>query len=101
MKIYDLNLTGGAATSGAGRTQETALAGQAAARKTGGAAGTDDRVEFSSSLGRLSKALSAYGSARSSRVQALAAQYQAGTYRPDAAATARGMVSDAVAGAGQ
>ena len=100
MKIYDLNLTGGAATTGTARTQETT--GETSARKTGSAgAGGDDRVEFSSGLGRLAKALSAFGSAHSNRVEALAAQYQAGLYRPDAADTARGMISEAVAGAGQ
>jgi flagellar biosynthesis anti-sigma factor FlgM len=99
MKIYDLNLTGGAAATGAGRAQEAQKSNQSSNVNSGAAGGVDDRVEFSSSLGRLSKALSAYGSARSSRVQALAAQYQSGTYRADAAAISRGMVSEAIAAA--
>ena len=101
MKIYDLNLTGGAAAAGAGRTQETQKSGQASGGKGVTAAGTDDRVEFSSTLGRLSKAISAYGNSRSSRIEALAAQYQNGAYRPDSAATAKGMVAEAVAAAGR
>ena len=97
MKIYDLNLTGGAAAAGTGRTQESQRSSQAAGSQTGATAGAGDRVEFSSTLGRLSMALSAHDSARANRIQALAQQYQSGTHRPDAAATARGMVSEAMA----
>jgi flagellar biosynthesis anti-sigma factor FlgM len=100
MKIYDLNLTGGAAAGGTARTQETQTTNPNAGNKAAGAGGASgDRVEFSTSLGRLSQALSAQASARSSRIQALAAQYQNGTYQPDAAATAKGLVSEAVSGA--
>jgi hypothetical protein len=40
--------------------------------------------------------LSAESPERVSRVEKLAADYKAGAYQPNAAATARGMVSDAI-----
>jgi hypothetical protein len=45
--------------------------------------------------------MSAEGSARASRVQALAVQYQSGSYRPDSAATSKDMVAEALAAGGQ
>jgi hypothetical protein len=45
----------------------------------------------------LSQTLSSFHQDRANRVQALAAQYQSGNYRPDSAATSRGMVSEALA----
>jgi len=99
MKIYDSYL-GGAAATGAQRTQETQQTersgGRSAASGDGG-----DRVEFSGSLGQLARVLSSDGSGRAARVQALAAQYQSGAYRPDSAATSRAMITEALsAGAG-
>jgi anti-sigma28 factor (negative regulator of flagellin synthesis) len=98
MRIYDVNLTGTAAAE-SGRAQETQRSDRAGGARTGGSSanGTGDRVELSSTLGRLSQALSAYGSSRTGRVQALAAQFQSGTYRPDSLATSKGMVSEALA----
>jgi len=101
MKIYDLNLTGGASAAEAGRAQEAQKATQAGNSRVSGTSVSDDRVEFSSTLGRLSKALSEYGADRAGRVAALAAQYQNGTYRADAAATSRGMVTEALVAGGQ
>ena len=102
MRIYDVNLTGSSAAE-SGRAQETQRSDRAGATRTAGAggSGSSDRVEFSSTLGRLSEAMSADGSARASRVQALAAQYQSGSYRPDSLATSKGMVSEALASGGQ
>jgi hypothetical protein len=57
-----------------------------------------DRIDFSSILGRLAHTLSAYDTSRSTRIQALAAEYQSGHYRPDSAATSRDMVSSALVG---
>ena len=98
MRIYDVNLTGASAAE-SGRAHETQRSSGAGGAKTGGAgaSGTGDRVEFSSSLGRLSQVMSAYGSKRASRVEALAEQYQSGKYRPDSAATSKSMVAEAVA----
>jgi anti-sigma28 factor (negative regulator of flagellin synthesis) len=102
MRIYDVNLTGpSAAESGrAHEAQRPEGAGTARAGRTG-AQGTGDRVELSSTLGRLSQAMSSYGSARDSRIQALAAQYQSGNYRPDSTATSKGMVAEALAVGGK
>jgi hypothetical protein len=97
MKIYDRDLTGAPAT-GSGRAQET--------RKTGGEGGSSasrasasqsgDRVEFSSGLGQLSRALGAFGADRASRVQSLTAQYQSGSYQADSLGTSRAMISEAL-----
>ena len=97
-RIYDVNLTGTSAAE-SGRAQEAQRSGGAGSARTGGAGagGTGDRVEFSSTLGRLSQAMMADSSVRGSRVQALAAQYQSGSYRPDPAATSKGMVTEALA----
>jgi hypothetical protein len=102
MRIYDVNLTGPSATE-SGRAQETQRSDRAGGAKTGGAVanGNSDRVEFSSTLGRLSQALSADGSARASQVQSLAAQYESGNYRPNSAATSKGMVDDALSAGGK
>jgi len=98
MRVYDVNVTGaGAAESG--RTQEAQKSDRGESTKagaTGSSRGSGDRVELSSTLGRLSQAMLAYGSQRANRVQALAAQYSQGTYSPDSAATSHAMVSDAL-----
>ena len=98
MRIYDVNLTGASAAE-SGRAQETQKSERVGNGNVGGprGSGTSDRVEFSSSLGRLSQVMRADGSARSARVQALAAQYQSGAYRPDSLATSQGMVAEALA----
>jgi anti-sigma28 factor (negative regulator of flagellin synthesis) len=98
MRVYEQNLTG-AATGEAGRlseSQKTERAGNSAVAAQGGDA---DRVEFSATLGSLSRAISADQNARSSRIVTLTDQVQSGTYRPDAAAISRGMVSEALSGA--
>src|SRR5258707_1234155 len=98
MKIIDPNLTGASAT-GAARAREPQrpdLAGSGAAGSSGSSQ-SGDRGEFSGALGRLSQSLSTYGSERAGKVQALATQYQSGSYRPDSAATSRGVVSEALA----
>ena len=101
MKVYDVNLTG-ATAAGTGRSQESLKAesagGASSGGKSGGTQGPADQVEFSSTLGRLSRAMSAYGSARSERVAGLAAAYQSGSYRVDSRATSRGMIAEALAG---
>ena len=95
MRIYDVNVTG-PSVGESGRTQE---AQKASVSRTGssGSSGAGDRVELSSTLGRLSQALSGYESSRSNRVQALTSQYQSGYYQPDSLATSKSMVSDALA----
>jgi hypothetical protein len=61
---------------------------------------TGDRVEPSSTLGTLSRAISALESERANRVQTHAVQYRSGSYHPDSVATARGMVSEALLAGG-
>jgi hypothetical protein len=101
MKIYDLNLTGGAGAAQAGRAQETDQAGRTGSGGSPGAANAaGDRVEFSSALGRLSEALATYDTSRAMRVAQLAEAYRSGQYQPDAAATSRAMVSEALAAGG-
>src|SRR5438067_2543667 len=96
MLIYENNLTGSAAE--AGRTQETQKSERSESTRSGAAgySGPIDRVEFSSALGSLSRAMSADGSSRANYVQALAARYDSGNYHPDSAAVGRAMVSDAL-----
>ena len=98
MRIYDVNLTGSAATESA-RAQETQRSDRSGSSKTGigGAGGPGDRVEFSGTLGRLSQAIAADSSTRANRVQALATQHQSGKYRPDSVATSKSIVAEALA----
>jgi hypothetical protein len=102
MRVYDVNLTGASAAE-SGRAQESQKAGLTGGSRAGGSgvARNGDRVEFSSTLGRLSQTLATDGAERASRVQALASQYQSGQYHADSAATARGMISEALAVTGK
>ena len=98
MKIYDRNLTGTSATE-TGRAQESQNLSRAGTGKSptrGGVDGSNDRVEFSGTLSRLSRALTTFKSTRASRVQALAVEYQSGKYKPDSAATSKGIVAEAI-----
>ena len=58
--------------------------------------GSNDSVVFSGTLSRLSRTLSTFETTRADQVQALTAQYQRGNYLPDSAATAKGIVADAI-----
>ena len=93
MRIYDVNISG-PSVGESNRSQEAQRPGSRA--NGAGASGSGDRVELSSSLGRLSHAMAAFESSRSERVQALAAQYQSGNYRPDSKATSRAMVAQSI-----
>jgi hypothetical protein len=98
MRIYDRNLTGTAAAE-SGRAQKT---DHFESGGTGGAAGTGgDRVELSSTLGRLARVLGADHSDRASKVAVLAGQYQSGNYVSNPAAISRGMVSEAISSGSQ
>jgi anti-sigma28 factor (negative regulator of flagellin synthesis) len=92
MKVHEQNLTGASATGRASETQHSGRTGSGAAAKAGG-----DRVELSHAAGSIARTLGSDAAGRASRVRELAAQYRSGTYRPDAAATGRAMVSDAIA----
>src|SRR5215467_10540159 len=98
MRIYDQNLTGPAVneTGRSHETQRTTGSGSGGASAT---SGTGDRVEFSDTLGRLSRAIASDESNRAGRVDQLTAQYASGNYALDPAAISHGIVSDALAGA--
>ena len=98
MKIYDTNLTSNTAAE-TGRAQETQKLNRASTDKNlarGGVDGSADRVEFSGTLSRLSRALTTFESNRASRIQSLAVEYQKGNYKPDLAATSKGLVDEAL-----
>jgi hypothetical protein len=103
MKIYDQNLTGSSATE-TGRAQESQNLSRAGTVKSpafgvvdgSGGSGSTDRVEFSGTLSRLSRTLATFEASRANRVQALAVEYQSGNYKPDSAATSRGLVTEAI-----
>lgn len=98
MRIHDQNLNGAAAsqTGGPQEVQRTERAGPA---RTGLSDGDGDRVEFSKTLGALSRALDADRSDRAARVEHLAALYRAGQYRGDPVAAAHAMISEALGAA--
>ena len=100
MKIYDQNPIGTSAAE-TGRAQESQHVGRTGTVKSptsggSGVGGSNDRVEFSSTLSRLSRTLATFDSGQANRVQALAAQYQSGNYKADSAATSRGMVAESM-----
>ena len=101
MKVYDRNLAG-AAAAGSNRTEDTRKAGTASSSGTSSSRSTSgDQVQFSGTLGRLSQALSAQGSERAAKVAALSAAYRSGNYQPNAAGTAKGLVSEALSAGAQ
>ena len=97
MRVNDRNLPGTSAAE-TGRAQELQQVDRQGAKSTGSdkADGSSDRVEFSGTLGRLSRAMSAFDADHGSRVQTLSAQYQSGNYTANSAATSRGIISEAL-----
>ena len=98
MRVNDPNLNGAAAAQ-TGGAREVNGAGRSGNTCVHGSNAEGDRVELSTTLGALSRALASDHAGRAERVQELAAQYSRGEYRADSAATSRAMVSDAI-GAG-
>jgi hypothetical protein len=98
MRIYDRDLTGAASTE-SGRSQDTQKTDRAAtttSSQTGSGAG--DRVELSSGLASVSRALASYGSDHASKVQQVTAQFQSGNYAPSSAAISQSIVTAALSG---
>jgi anti-sigma28 factor (negative regulator of flagellin synthesis) len=93
MRVDQRNLTGAAAAE-TGKARESQSIGRDGRTESSrsGAAGSD-QVDLSP----LSRALNASASSRSSRVEQLSAQYQAGQYQPDPADVGKSMVGDALA----
>jgi hypothetical protein len=96
MKIYDRNLTNTSAadTARAQEAQNLSRAGTDPSSARAVADVSNDRVEFSGTMSRLSRALNTFETTRATRVQALAVQYQGGKYQPDPAAISKGLVSE-------
>ena len=95
MKLYNRTAAAEASPAQGARKLGNTRAGKSA---YAGADASSDRIDFSSSLSSLARTLSTYETSRSTRVQALAAEYQSGHYRPDSAATSRAMVNEAFVG---
>jgi flagellar biosynthesis anti-sigma factor FlgM len=96
MRIYDQSLTNTAAAE-SGRSQETQKAATSPLAGAGG--GSGDRVELSSALATVSRALASHHTDRAAKVQALTEQFQSGRYQPDSQAIGQAMVGEAL-GAG-
>lgn len=93
MKVTSQDLSGlGAA--GASSAQEVQKGG-GGSKSAGSGSGGSDRIDFSSTLGSLSRAMTSEGSTRQAKIQAITAQYQSGAYTADSAAIGRGLISEA------
>jgi flagellar biosynthesis anti-sigma factor FlgM len=95
MRISDSNLN--AVTTSAQQAAQAAAAGAAGRAGVAKAGTRSDQVQISD-LSSALRALSAGSPEREARVDQLAAVYQAGHYRVDAAAVSRSVVSEALAG---
>src|SRR4051794_14660293 len=94
MKIQDQTLAGAAAETQRGHHVHGT--GKSSGTRSTQDASSYDQVEFSGTLGALSRALSTSDADRSARVNSLAEQYRNGTFRVDSAAISRGMISEAL-----
>ena len=100
MRIQDRSSLG-PTTPQTGRAGETQKSGRDNGARTGATGSADgDRVELSSTLGRLSEAISAHGVQRANRVQALATDYQTGRFQPNSQGTSRAMIGEALSAHG-
>ncbi|HEX3745122.1 MAG TPA: flagellar biosynthesis anti-sigma factor FlgM [Bryobacteraceae bacterium] len=91
IQIYNDGLAG-AGASEAARTQDVSRAGGGGRHTSGAASGGEDQVEISA----LSSSLAAQGSARSARVDQLAATYQSGNYQVNSQDVSRSIVDRAL-----
>ena len=85
-----------ASAQDAAKTQETSAAAQARSAKSASGAnktGSGDEVSLSSLASALQGALTE-SPERSAYIEKLAGEYAAGTYKPDAGETARGIVAE-------
>jgi hypothetical protein len=96
MKVNDssLNQTAASQLGKAGGAQGVSSGG---AKKSGGAhSNQTDQVQLSDFASRLTKAAGADSPERTAHIASLAADYKAGRYKPNVAATSHGIVSDAI-----
>jgi anti-sigma28 factor (negative regulator of flagellin synthesis) len=96
MRVNEHSLTG-ASTAEAGRAHETQRTDSGAASRAAESTSGGDRIELSSTLNSVSRAMAGDRYGRAARVQQLAALYESGQYHADATATSRAMVSEALA----
>jgi hypothetical protein len=96
MRIHNQTSLGPPATQ-PGRTGKTQKAGLSSTVPTSaaGSAG-NDQIELSSTLGPVFQAIGAFASQRAVRVDALAGEYDSGSFRPNSEATSQAMVIDAL-----
>lgn len=99
MRIYDNNVTGPSVNETA-KSQETQRTTGTGTTRNAGAGASEDRVEISSTLDTLSRALAADDAKRADRVNVLEVQFAAGSYQPDSKATSHALVSDMLASVG-
>lgn len=100
MRIYDRDLTG-TASAESGRTQENQRADRDTTSTTSPQASSvaGDRVELSSGLASVSRALAAYATGRAGKIQQLTSQFRDGTYSPNSVNISQGLVAEALGGA--
>lgn len=94
MRVTNRNPTS-ASTEGTSGSQEIQRSGSGSNSSARAGAG-GDTVELSATIGSLSRAMESFGSDRQSKVESLAAQYQAGTYTIDSVAISRGIIAEAM-----
>ncbi len=98
MRIEDRSSLGPPAAE-AGRTPEVQKTDHANAGRSGAAgSGEGDRVELSSTWGRLAQAIATHETRRADQVRAVAADYQNGRFRANSVAVSRGLVAEALTG---
>lgn len=99
MRVDNQNLNGAAGLQ-PGRPAETnpaeALGSTSSSHRNGAVGG--DHADISSLAENVSQTLAAQSVNRAQRIQELAAQYSAGTYRPDARSVSSAIVTDAIGG---
>jgi hypothetical protein len=94
MRVNNGNTAGAAAETGG--TQNVQKLGRDGGTSSGGLDPNSDSVEFSSTLGGLSRAVANDSAQRQSHVQAVAAAYQSGRYQPSSMTISQAMIADAV-----
>jgi anti-sigma28 factor (negative regulator of flagellin synthesis) len=100
MKIVDQSNLGPVNTPGTkGATGPDSAKGRDASRAATTGDGRDS-ADLSGLAGKISQAISKDSANRAAEVEQLRLQVANGTYQVDAAATSRGVVNDALAGAG-
>ena len=95
MRVHDSSLN--SVTIASAKTARAEAAGSDRAATEARAASGEDQLSLSD-LGSLVRTLSADTPEHTARVSRLAAAYRSGTYRPDASATAKSMIDDALRG---